>query len=175
MINDGETFIENNPYPWNKRANVLWLESPAGVGYSYAGTQQDLSTNDMIQSQDALTALKAWYVKFPEFKNNKLFVSGESYGGVYVPYLSWQIYQNNLQAAFNQELYHINLAGYMVGNGATNWTYDVEPAFPATAANFNVIPYHLYETFEKNDCHYYFHDVRSPSKSPICVSTWARI
>jgi hypothetical protein len=63
----------------------------------------------------------------------------------------------------------------MVGNGATNWTYDVEPAFPATAANFNVIPYHLYETFEKNDCHYYFHDVRPASKSPICVSTWARI
>lgn len=63
----------------------------------------------------------------------------------------------------------------MVGNGATNWTYDVEPAFPATAANFNVIPYHLYKTFEDNDCHFYFMDVRPASKSPICVSTWARI
>jgi len=48
MINDSEVFIENNPYPWNKRANVLWLESPAGVGYSWAGTTQDLSTNDMV-------------------------------------------------------------------------------------------------------------------------------
>jgi carboxypeptidase C (cathepsin A) len=89
MINDSETYIENNPYPWNKRANVIWLESPAGVGYSYAGTEADLSTNDMVQSQDALTALLAWYEKFPEFKSNKLFVSGESYGGIYVPYLSW--------------------------------------------------------------------------------------
>jgi serine carboxypeptidase-like clade 1 len=43
----------------------------------------------MVQSQDALAALKAWYVKFPEFMSNKLFVSGESYAGVYVPYLSW--------------------------------------------------------------------------------------
>lgn len=43
----------------------------------------------MVQSKDALTALLAWYEKFPEFKSNKLFVSGESYGGIYVPYLSW--------------------------------------------------------------------------------------
>ena len=48
MINDGETFIEDNPYPWNLKANVLWLESPAGVGWSVAGTEQDLSTNDMV-------------------------------------------------------------------------------------------------------------------------------
>ena len=88
-IDDGETYVKTNPYPWTKRANVLWLESPAGVGWSIAGTAQDLQTNDMIQSQDALNALKHWYEKFPEFSDNKLFVSGESYAGVYVPYLAW--------------------------------------------------------------------------------------
>jgi len=67
----------------------MWLESPAGVGYSLAGTAQDMETNDMIQSVDAINALKAWYTKFPEFKANKLFVSGESYAGIYVPYLAW--------------------------------------------------------------------------------------
>jgi carboxypeptidase C (cathepsin A) len=49
-IDDGEDYIKTNPYPWNTRANVLWIESPAGVGYSIAGTKQDLSTNDMQQS-----------------------------------------------------------------------------------------------------------------------------
>ena len=91
-INDGETFIETNPHPWTERANVLWLESPAGVGWSVAGTDADLDTNDVISSQDALHALYSWYEKFPEFKKNKLFVSGESYAGIYVPYLSYQIY-----------------------------------------------------------------------------------
>jgi serine carboxypeptidase-like clade I len=43
----------------------------------------------MTQSEDALAALKAWYVKFPEYLNNQLFVSGESYAGIYVPYLTW--------------------------------------------------------------------------------------
>jgi len=46
----------------------------------------------MTQSEDALEALKQWYVKFPEYLPNQLFVSGESYGGIYVPYLTWQIY-----------------------------------------------------------------------------------
>ena len=68
---------------------MMWLESPAGVGYSIAGTPEDLQQNDMTQSEDALEALKQWYAKFPEYKANKFFVSGESYGGIYVPYLAW--------------------------------------------------------------------------------------
>ena len=96
VFEDYATNITNNPYPWNLRANVIWLESPAGVGFSVANTSQDMRTNDMLQSQDAIVALLAWYEKFPEYKNNSLFVSGESYAGIYVPYLAWQIYQNNL-------------------------------------------------------------------------------
>jgi cathepsin A (carboxypeptidase C) len=88
-IDDGENFIKENPFPWNKRANMLWLESPAGVGWSVGETDADLQHNDMTQSEDALQALKSWYAKFPEFKANELFVSGESYAGIYVPYLTW--------------------------------------------------------------------------------------
>ena len=153
---------------------MLWLESPAGVGWSVAGTDADLDTNDVIQSQDALHALYSWYAKFPEFKKNKLFVSGESYAGIYVPYLSYQIYQNNLQAEFNKDLLDIPLAGYMVGNGATNWDFDVHPSFAATVANFNIIPQSLLKEWDQEGCFYSFHDVLPKKMGPKCDAIAAR-
>jgi hypothetical protein len=51
----------------------------------------------------------------------------------------------------------MNLQGMMVGNGATKWEVDVEPGFPATARWFNVIPPSLFDSFEENECHYYFY------------------
>lgn len=89
VVDDGENYFKVNDYPWNDQLNVLFIESPAGVGYSIADTAEDLKQNDLLQSQDALAALKAWYVKFPEFLPNELFISGESYAGIYVPFLSW--------------------------------------------------------------------------------------
>lgn len=89
VIDDGETHIKKNPYPWNLRANVLYIESPAGVGFSKATNLDDLKHNDLSTSKDALVALQVWYSKFPEFKTNDLYITGESYGGIYVPYLAW--------------------------------------------------------------------------------------
>jgi len=89
VIDDGEYYIKKNPEPWNKRANLLYIESPAGVGFSYAATPKDMIHNDMSQSIDAFNALQDWYRLFPEFLDNDLYISGESYGGIYVPYLSW--------------------------------------------------------------------------------------
>ena len=58
IIDDGEDHIKANPYPWNMRANVMYLESPAGVGYSFgARGEPDRSHNDMSTSEDAYVAL----------------------------------------------------------------------------------------------------------------------
>lgn len=50
IIDDGEYQIKKNPEPWNKRANVLYLESPAGIGFSWANSNYDYNQNDMSQS-----------------------------------------------------------------------------------------------------------------------------
>lgn len=46
VVDDNGTIYEN-PHPWNEKANVLYLESPAGVGYSLALDEASLNTNDM--------------------------------------------------------------------------------------------------------------------------------
>lgn len=34
VIGDNSSKLEANPYPWNLNASVIYLESPAGVGFS---------------------------------------------------------------------------------------------------------------------------------------------
>jgi len=46
----------------------------------------------------------------------------------------------------------MNLKGFMVGNGCTNWNYDAR-ADPATYANFNVIPQRLWQEYGDLGCY----------------------
>ena len=46
VINDGEDYLITNKDAWNTNANVIWLESPAGVGWSYASDGQTKTDDD---------------------------------------------------------------------------------------------------------------------------------
>ena len=63
--------------------------------------------------------------RFSEYKNNSIYISGESYAGIYVPFLANEIYEYNMNVTVDKK---INLKGFMVGNGVTNWTFDTYPA-----------------------------------------------
>lgn len=66
---------------------MLYLEMPAGVGYSYTTDPDDNKFTDLSTAQENLMALTEWYTKFSAFKSNDLYISGESYAGIYVPTL----------------------------------------------------------------------------------------
>lgn len=111
-IQDDGKNLTYNPYSWNLAANVLYLEAPAGVGYSYSD-DGDYNTGDSEVANANYAALKNFFKKFPEYANRTFFITGESYGGVYVPMLAAQVVQDD----------EINLAGIMVGNGLSS--YDI--------------------------------------------------
>lgn len=56
-----------------------------------------------------------------------MWLAGESYAGIYVPYLAWQIDEYN--ALVPEGGFKIPLKGFIVGNGVTNWKYDGVPAY----------------------------------------------
>jgi len=144
IIDDGEDFIKENPYPWNMRANVVYIESPAGVGYSWAKNRDTVSYTDETQSDDLYKALVSFYEKFPTFKGHDLYITGESYAGIYVPYLAKQIVDHNALAATDSDVMYINLKGIAVGNGVTDFNIDVEPSQPDTYYYLHTIDSQLY-------------------------------
>ncbi|XP_057767819.1 serine carboxypeptidase 24 isoform X2 [Salvia miltiorrhiza] len=110
-----------NKYSWNRVANIIFLESPAGVGFSYTNTSSNLkNSGDKRTAQDALKFLIRWMSRFPQYKYRDFYISGESYAGHYVPQLAEQIYDHNKKAPHPI----INLKGFIVGNGVTDNYYD---------------------------------------------------
>ncbi|CAN6185466.1 unnamed protein product [Urochloa humidicola] len=114
---DGRT-LYRNPYAWNEApANVLFLESPAGVGFSYSNTTADYGrSGDNKTADDALLFLLGWMEKFPEYKGRDFYLAGESYAGHYVPQLAHAI----LRHAASAKNSPINLKGIMIGNAVIN-------------------------------------------------------
>lgn len=111
----GDTLLRNE-YSWNKEANMLYLESPAGVGFSYSANKSFYgSINDAIAARDNLAFLEGWYEKFPEYKNREFFITGESYAGHYVPQLAQLIIQSNMK---------FNLKGIAIGNPLLEFNTD---------------------------------------------------
>ncbi|XP_038717871.1 serine carboxypeptidase 1-like [Tripterygium wilfordii] len=109
---DGKTLFRND-YAWNNVANVIFLESPAGVGFSYSNTRSDYNrSGDKTTAADAYTFLVNWLERFPQYKSRDFYITGESYAGHYVPQLAYTIMLNN---KYTQQTV-INLKGIAIGN-----------------------------------------------------------
>ncbi|XP_057725876.1 serine carboxypeptidase-like 31 [Arachis stenosperma] len=112
---DGKGLKFNN-LSWNQEANMLFLESPVGVGFSYSNTTSDYQQlGDQMTANDAYTFLHNWFLKFPSYRTRTFYIAGESYAGKYVPELAELIQDRNKDPSL-----HINLKGIMLGNPETS-------------------------------------------------------
>jgi serine carboxypeptidase-like clade 2 len=66
-MDDQTDFFFKNPDSWNREANIVYLESPAGVGFSYCENATESSFNDDTSADDNLIAAYNWFMKFPEY------------------------------------------------------------------------------------------------------------
>lgn len=70
---------------------MLYLEAPVGVGFSYINGSTNYTTDDDRTTNDNFQALLEFFKRFPNLKKNELFLTGESYGGIYLPLLSKKV------------------------------------------------------------------------------------
>jgi carboxypeptidase C (cathepsin A) len=118
-----------HPFSWNKVSNMLFVESPAGVGFSYSDNAKvDLSTDDDFVAEDNYNVLLSFYERFPEYRSNDLYLSSESYGGHYIPTLAQRVVDRNNDDPST----HMNVKGLLIGNPFT----DYYSAFPAAMETF---------------------------------------
>ncbi|XP_021672922.2 serine carboxypeptidase-like 25 isoform X2 [Hevea brasiliensis] len=119
-INKTASGLYLNKFSWNTVANLLFLEAPAGVGFSYSNRSSDLlDTGDIRTAKDSLEFLVRWMNRFPRYKHHQVYLTGESYAGHYVPQLAREIMMYNKKSK-----HPINLKGIMVGNAVTDNYYD---------------------------------------------------
>ncbi|XP_055814446.1 serine carboxypeptidase-like 40 [Solanum dulcamara] len=141
---DGKTLYRNHN-SWNHATNILFLESPAGVGFSYSNTTSDVKSNgDRNTAIDNLIFLLNWIQRFPEYKNRDFYIAGESYAGHFVPQLAEIILQYNKLAKKTL----INLKGIMIGNAVINFETDEKGMFEYHASH-GLIPDEIFDQIER--------------------------
>ncbi|XP_051132539.1 serine carboxypeptidase-like 18 [Andrographis paniculata] len=115
-----------NPYSWTKVASIIFIDSPVGTGFSYATTAQAYPSNDTIATQHNYMFLTKWLDSHPSFRKNRLYITGDSYGGKIVPMVALAVARGNEAGTIPQIL----LQGYIVGNSRTDRIQDDNKKIP---------------------------------------------
>ena len=61
-----------NDYAWNKVSNMVFVEQPCGVGFSYSADDDDYKTNDAQAATDNYFMIQEFMKRFPEYSSNDL-------------------------------------------------------------------------------------------------------
>ncbi|WWD22404.1 hypothetical protein CI109_106895 [Kwoniella shandongensis] len=108
-----------NPYSWNDKANVFFLDEPIGVGFSHAKGGQAVGTAEAA-AVDVQAFVSIFFETFKEFEGRPFHMSGESYGGRYLPVFASAVVDGN-KALVAEGKKPINLQSVLIGNGATDF------------------------------------------------------
>ncbi|CAI9285636.1 unnamed protein product [Lactuca saligna] len=144
-----------------KVANILFLDEPAGSGFSYAKSPEAYMTNDTLTPILIHKFIRKWLVDHSKFVKNPLYVGGDSYSGIVVPMTIQKIYNSNEGG----EEPHVNIKGYILGNPVTEKN-DEYNAKIKQAHRMTLLSDKIYESV-KNNCHGEYFNV--DPKNSLCI------
>ncbi|KAF9644836.1 serine carboxypeptidase [Thelephora ganbajun] len=138
LINNDSSTVRLNPQSWNENSNVLYLDQPVGVGFSYG----DATTSSSLEAaQGVWNFLQTFFsdANFSKYKDRNFALWTESYGGHYGPTMaSYFLDQNAAIAAGTLSGIPINLKALGIGNGLT----DPITQYPGYISYAKTNPYH---------------------------------
>lgn len=128
--------LSTNFYSWNQHANIVYLDQPKNVGYSFGYGSP--TSSSVEAGQDVVVFYNNWLNLFPEFKGRPLIIAGESYGGHYIPAWTSAIMDYNSKQSNSAD--KIPLVSAVIGNGCVNDTVQNTAAYVDFQHQNNLIP-----------------------------------
>ncbi|KAI8801367.1 Alpha/Beta hydrolase protein [Cladochytrium replicatum] len=122
-VEEGGNSTFYNPYGWNNKANIIFIDHPANVGWSYSdGSGSSVPKTSEEDARDLYFFFQILLQAIPELQLLDFHISGESYAGHYIPALAHEIVAMNDDIVEPDEDWrvHINLASVLIGNGITD-------------------------------------------------------
>ncbi|KAJ7479829.1 alpha/beta-hydrolase [Mycena latifolia] len=104
----GDYSIVQNNFSWNKLADTFWIDQPVGTGYSTSDANGYVPDEDQM-GRDFVEFLSNIVKIFPSLAKRPLHLTGESYAGTYIPYITKTI--------FSTPNPPVNLTKIAVGDG----------------------------------------------------------
>lgn len=96
---------------------MIYIDNPVGTGFSFTDSDDGYAKNEVDVGQNLLSALQQFFSLFPDLQKNEFYLSGESYGGKYVPAIGHAILKDS---QLNDGKPKINLKGLTIGNGLSD-------------------------------------------------------
>ncbi|TPX49773.1 hypothetical protein SeMB42_g02496 [Synchytrium endobioticum] len=107
-----DNVLELNQNAWSRNAHLLFVDQPAGTGFS---TVASYDVDQVSATNRLLTFIENFFAIFPEFRKAEIYIGGESYAGIYVPYLANEILKRKESQNLNPP--DLDLRGLIIGNG----------------------------------------------------------
>lgn len=129
---DSQLQLHENPFSWNVQATMIYVDQPAGAGFSFADAEY--IHDEAAVAQEMSSFLQQFFQKYPKYSKQQFFIAGESYGGRYVPALAQQILKDKM---------NINLKGISIGNGLVSpaLQYSLQPTYASWESLINKTTY----------------------------------
>jgi serine carboxypeptidase-like clade 4 len=100
-----------NPFSWNRNANLIYVDQPAGTGFSNTSDVSGLPASEDEIATRLNAAINDFFERaHPEFANRKFYIFGESFAGTYIPWLASKVIDDG----------KLNLVGIGIGDGTIN-------------------------------------------------------
>ncbi|KAH9963269.1 Alpha/Beta hydrolase protein [Russula dissimulans] len=120
----GQALPTRNEWSWTNLSSMLYVEQPVGTGFTQ-GEPSEKDENDV--ARQVVGFLQQFLEVFSELKGKKFYLSGESYAGMYVPYIANYIYENTTRSSLD-----LDLQGIWINDPVLGWDV-IQSEVPAVA------------------------------------------